>query len=228
MANHWKDFLSDQKRIVLFVIIVVFAFILTSFFSQFMVWNENRPGAVIQDPILKVLRPINLSSITMSFTILPIFCGMILIFKKPVSTVYFFFTVIFICLMRTLTIFLVPLEPPLGIIPLSDPVIEKLFYNDQVILKDLFFSGHTANLVVIGLLSEWKSYKYFIFVCAFIVGCLLMKQHVHYTMDVIAAPFFAFLAYKWGVLSANKILLQDFKAVQCTGCIFKRVKLFGS
>ena len=110
---------------------------------------------------------------------------------------------------------LVPLEPPIGIIPLTDPIIENLFYGGQVLQKDLFFSGHTANIVLIGLLTDDLRMRKLLFFIACIVGFLLMWQRVHYSFDVFAAPFFAYLTYKLSVFSANATLLDVYKRQAC-------------
>lgn len=222
MSNQWKDFLSDSKRAMLFVFLVMSGFVITSLFTRFMIWNEGRPGFTFDDPLIKCLHPVNLSRFTMSLTLIPIFIGMVLIFRKPAGAVYFFFGVIIICSLRTITLYLIPLEPPPGIIPLTDPVIEKLFYGNNVLLKDLFFSGHTANIVIIGLLSDSKLYRNFMFLCAGVVGLFLIWQHAHYSIDVIAAPFFALLAYKMCIFTGNKTLLKECTSFQCHGSISGR------
>ena len=98
--------------------------------------------------------------------------------------------------------YLLPLEPPIGIIPLRDFLLENTFYSNQVMVKDLFFSGHTANLFLMALLLEHKKLKVIVFVICSIVGMMILLQHVHYTLDVIVAPFAACLAY----VLAKKIL----------------------
>lgn len=102
--------------------------------------------------------------------------------------------------------YLVPLIPPEGIIPLRDTFLEGSFYGNKVLVKDLFFSGHTANLVLLAFMVDVKWLRYILFVCAAIVAFLLLKQHVHYTIDVIAAPFAAYGSYRVAVKTVELIL----------------------
>ncbi len=209
MNTHWKDFLSDKKKLVFFILLGIAGISFAMMFSKFMIWNETRPGMVINDPILELMKPLNLSRFTMPITIIPIFFGMMVIFRKPKTTVYFLFSAIFICIFRSLSMLIVPLEAPIGIIPLTDPIVERLFYGGHVLQKDLFFSGHTANLVLIGLLLEDRNFKKTLFFIACIVGFLLIWQRVHYSFDVFAAPFFSYLTFRLSVYLGNKIFLED-------------------
>ena len=91
-----------------------------------------------------------------------------------------------------------PLEPPIGMIVLKDTV-SNFFMNSNTgsyIVKDLFFSGHVSAVVLFFLISENKLVKTKLLVLAFAIGTLILLQHVHYVMDVVAAPFFSFLAIK--------------------------------
>ena len=124
---------------------------------------------------------------------------------------YVFMAAIIICILRIISIFVVPLDPPTDIIPLRDVVIEQFFYQGNVILKDLFFSGHTANLVIVALLVDVIWIKRALILVACIVGALLIVQHVHYSIDVFAAPFFAIMAYKLSVHIVNNYFLNDYE-----------------
>jgi len=210
LNSQWQQFLSNKKITLSFWLLVFSGFLSVSLFSSFMCWNEGRLGYVFNDPILKLIPATDFSRVTMALTLVPIVFGIIVIFRHPKNTVYFFYTAIFICILRTITLYLTPLDPPKGIIPLTDPVIENLFYGGKILLKDLFFSGHTANLVVIGLLLENRKYQRFLFICAAIVGILLMVQHVHYSIDVFAAPFFAIFAYKMAVKAGDRTMLKNY------------------
>jgi hypothetical protein len=211
LNHHWRHFLSNRKVALYFWLLIFFGFLSVALFSSFMCWNETRPGFVFNDPILRLIPAVDFSIVTMTFTTIPFVSGFLYFLRRPKKTVYFFYATIFICLFRTTTLYLTPLDPPIGIIPLTDPVIEKLFYGNKVLLKDLFFSGHTANLILIGLILNHKIYSKAVFLCAAIVGILLMVQHVHYSIDVFAAPFFAILAYKMAVKVGDSTLLRQSK-----------------
>ncbi|MBC7884582.1 MAG: hypothetical protein H7X99_03860, partial [Saprospiraceae bacterium] len=90
-----------------------------------------------------------------------------------------------------------------------DPVVEILFYGGDVLLKDLFFSGHTANLILVGLVVDVPWLKRALFFFALVVGILVVLQHVHYSIDVVAAPFFAYAAYKICIFLGDKWLKSD-------------------
>jgi len=62
-----------------------------------------------------------------------------------------------------------------------------------MITKDLFFSGHTATLIVGGICMTESRDKVIAFFAAALIGVLLLLQHVHYTADVLAAPFFSII-----------------------------------
>jgi hypothetical protein len=103
--------------------------------------------------------------------------------------------------------YLVALEPPSTMIPLTDPFAEY-FTTGSVMTKDLFFSGHTATLFFLFLITEKKLLR-FLFLCASIaIAVLVILQHVHYTIDVLAAPFFTYAAYKSILLIRAKINLN--------------------
>jgi len=87
----------------------------------------------------------------------------------------------------------VALNPPPNIIELIDPFVQYLFYQ-QSVTKDLFFSGHTSLLILLAFVIPSPSCRLVLFVGAGIVACMLLIQHAHYTVDIIVAPFFSWLA----------------------------------
>lgn len=70
-----------------------------------------------------------------------------------------------------------------------------MVYGKSFVSKDLFFSGHTAYMFVIFFCLRNKVEKILALAATFIVGALVLVQHVHYTIDVAIAPLFAFLAF---------------------------------
>lgn len=102
---------------------------------------------------------------------------------------------------------LVPLEPPVDIIPLQDDFLSGTFYDGRVLLKDLFFSGHTASIAVLAFLIQDKKWSRMILTMSIIVGSMLIMQHVHYTIDVVCAYMFAYLACTIGIYTGERTLL---------------------
>ena len=97
---------------------------------------------------------------------------------------------------RCLTLLLVPLEPPTGLVVLHDPLVERFFYaTPSPITKDLFFSGHTATLLLLTLAvpAGWR--RWILGAATILIGSLVLVQHAHYTYDVLAAVPFTLLAY---------------------------------
>lgn len=203
-----------------FFLLAISAISAGALFSAFMIWNEARPGMQWQDPVLALFQPIEANLAIGLLTNGTIAIAMISIFQRPYTAVYFFFAALCIIVLRTMTLYFVPLEPPTTIVPLADPLLETTFYGGRVLLKDLFFSGHTANLMLVGFLAEGKMFKTTIHLIAAVVGCLLVLQHVHYFADVIAAPVFAVLAYKGAVWLGNHTLLNGMPEPLRKGTLF--------
>jgi len=90
---------------------------------------------------------------------------------------------------------MVPLDPPVGLIPLSDPVT-GIFYGESNITKDLFFSGHTATVTLMFLCLQKKNDKIVAFTAIIILAVLLLVQHVHYTIDILAAPLIVYSLFR--------------------------------
>lgn len=99
-------------------------------------------------------------------------------------------------IIRLLCISIFALDPPPGLIGLKDPLTSLTYGGTDVfITKDLFFSGHTSNLFLIYLCLQKKRDKQFALLATFIVGILVLVQHVHYTIDVIAAIIFTWCLF---------------------------------
>ncbi len=155
---------------------------------------ENRNGIVLNDWLLAWLPPVTLS--VPIFTLLYLLVGLCILalLTKP----YYFLMALQaytgLTLLRFITLLLTPLDPPVNMLPLRDPFVEYFFYQ-ETITKDLFFSGHTSILVLLGLCLPYKKLRTVTLTGAGLIGIMLLFQHIHYTIDVFAAPVFAILVY---------------------------------
>lgn len=188
------DYQAFRIKFILgmFMLIAILIFI-----PHFFMHIEAREGIVLNDWLLNYI-----PAKDVSLWIFIVLYGMVGFFlyrmsrntKMCLTALWAF---IFLCIARIITISLVPLDPPNGIIHLADPC-SIFFYHSNVITKDLFFSGYTATVFLGALCLERKSDKLIAFAATVIVAVLLLVQHVHYTIDIIAAPFFTWFFWYLG------------------------------
>jgi membrane-associated phospholipid phosphatase len=117
--------------------------------------------------------------------------------RSPALFMLFIYGYLIVSLSRMVSINLVPLNPPIGLIPLIDP-ISNAFYGKSYITKDLFYSGHTSTIFLMFLCLRRPGDRLFALIGSLIVGGLLLVQHVHYTIDVIGAFVFTYPLYWLG------------------------------
>jgi membrane-associated phospholipid phosphatase len=180
------------RRRVLTGLIILIA--LLSTFPVFFQHIERRHGTLLNDPFLRILTPHNIS--VPLFIVIWAITGYSIYraAQTPMMFLTYLWSFIFLSLFRMLTITLVPLDPPAGLIPLVDP-LSNFFYGDKFVTKDLFFSGHTSSVFLLSLTIPGRTDKKLALIATFIVGFLLLVQHVHYTLDVLGGFLFAWIAY---------------------------------
>ncbi|MFP4370349.1 MAG: phosphatase PAP2-related protein [Candidatus Kapaibacterium sp.] len=188
------------------LIITVAALIIElAVYSAFLKYIESRPGTVIDDPVLALFAPVDLSAPVFILLYLSVF-GAIVYFsfdmKKLIQAVQSY---ILLVIFRMMAMYTLPLDPPEQLIPLIDPLVE-LMGPGTTLTRDLFFSGHTSTVFIIAFNIDKTWVKAVFFAIGVIVAVMVVLQHVHYTVDVLAAPFFAYGAYRLSVLLRRKFL----------------------
>lgn len=186
----WK-LSAFRKRLASILIPLMLVIVINPFFFTHI---QQRQGIELNDWILNFIPQYDVS--------IPVFCimwGMVVlaIFRaaqNPKFLITFGWTYLLLAVSRIISISLVPLNMPKGLINLHDPII-NIFYGNQLVTKDLFYSGHTATMFLIFLCLKNKYDKAFALTATIAIAILLLVQHIHYTIDVIAAPFFTYLLY---------------------------------
>ncbi len=195
IATRWAQLFSNNfirnKFIVTLLILLSTLIFLPYYFSII----EKRNGIVLNDFVLNSLPAKDVSILIFSI----IWSLSILMFIKAVQNpslfVIFVTSFTLLTLSRIITIYFVPLNPPVGLIELKDP-ISNFFYGNTFITKDLFYSGHTATMFLMYLCFNNKFLKAIALVATIMVGFLVLLQHVHYTLDVLAAPFSVYIIFR--------------------------------
>lgn len=201
----WLPLLKTSKFRIQFFLTIFFLLLALFVYRKFLDFAEARPGVVIPDPILNLYNPIDLTWLIFGLIYLCLIIGVFVLAKKPDKLLLAFQTYTAVVIVRIIAMYLVPFEAPEKLIVLKDPFVE-MFGSGESLTKDLFFSGHTTTLFMLFLVVESKKLKYVFLISAIVVGVTIVLQHVHYVIDVFAAPFFTYTCYALvSSLKLNKI-----------------------
>jgi len=187
-ANHY--FRKSFLMVILLLILLLISF------PYFFNYIEARNGINLKDPLLAILPTYDVSIPT--FIIIWSMC--FLFFYRAIYTpkmfLLFIWGFVVLNLSRFVTIYLVALNPPVDLIPLTDP-ITNLFYggNSHFITKDLFYSGHTSTQFLIFLCFKKKTDKILALISTCLIGLFVLIQHIHYSIDVLAAQIMCYGVY---------------------------------
>jgi len=172
--------------------------------ANFLQMIELRPGVVFDDPLLRLFSPRDLTWLTFAVIYVGLLTGLVLLSREPGLLLIALQSYIVMIVIRMIAMLLVPLDPPSTMIPLTDPTVEY-FGTGTLLTKDLFFSGHTSTLFLLFLVAHARWQKVVFISCVVVVAACVLIQHVHYSIDVYAAPFFAYGAYRLVVLGRRPL-----------------------
>jgi hypothetical protein len=194
--NSWGEAIRTKRfriqALITFISLLGLAVIMPPFFERVI---HNKPGVFLDDWILDRLAPRDLSWYIFGLIYSCIFVFILSNYKNPSKILFICSLYSSVTWFRMATIYIFTVEAPIGIIPLNDPFLAFFVYNKPEFVKDLFFSGHVSTLITLALVESKKKIKYLFFFIAAITGLLLLMQHVHYTLDILFAPFFTYLLY---------------------------------
>jgi hypothetical protein len=177
------------------------ALLMLALLPPFFQFIEARPGIALHDPVLKYFTPRNLSipifACIWSIALLGVFRAL----RSPSFLLVFAWGFALLTASRMITIYLTGLDTPPGLIPLADPLANR-FYGEKFITKDLFYSGHTATVFLFFCCFRGRLERILAVGAASAVGIMVLIQHIHYTIDVLAAPPLTWLCYR----TAKKIV----------------------
>ena len=213
----WASLIQNKRYLGIWIVSLITTLTVLVIVGLYLCYNESRTnGTVLDDFVLDRILPRDVSTILFSITWICILGSLPILLRTPERAMRVFWGISVMGLTRCIVMYLVPLEPPIGIVPLRDPFVEGVFYDNKVLVKDLFFSGHTSNMVLLTLLMDIKWLKIILAFASAAVGYLLMVQHVHYAIDIIAAPFFAYLAYRAAFAIASRLVPKCFGVIPDT------------
>lgn len=213
----FKDFKTNWGKIIatdkLFIVRLFLLFMLGNTvpvaLSYLLPIIQMRPGVGFTDPILEMITPRDVSASIFRILYTGLFSTAFFLFAYPRQLMVGMYIYLWLSILRICSIYLIPLEPPVGLIYLEDPLLAASVYKGNVITKDLFFSGHTATIVGCAFAMHHRKLKIILFGMSIVLSFLLLVQHIHYTIDIIGAWIFCFLVYK--ILTTGKKKEFDFE-----------------
>jgi len=191
---NWKTFFQNSKFRTEFIITIILLIPLLIGFSQFLLFVEERQGVILDDPVLNLFNPIDLTWLIFALIYISLILFLLSNIKDPRMIMLALQSYGLMVVFRIIAMYLTPLEAPETLLLLNDPFVQ-LFGEGDILTKDLFFSGHTGTLFLLFLLTENKTLKVIFLTATILVGLAVLLQHVHYTIDVFVAPFIAFASY---------------------------------
>jgi hypothetical protein len=161
---------------------------------MFLLYVENRPGIVLHDPLFSYFKASDLNIPIFILIYGSLITGLISLLSYPKYLIIALQTYSIMVAFRFAAMYVTPLEVPEGIINLRDPLVFTIG-TGQIITKDLFFSGHIASLIILSLTARKMFLKYLFLIFSIVVAGMIFLQKAHYTIDMIAAPFFAYVSF---------------------------------
>jgi hypothetical protein len=193
LRKNWIATLTNNALAVELIFSVLFLVFTMLTFAKFTQYTEMRRGIQFADPILQHFKARNYS--------IPLFIliyGSIIIavaswLHSPCRLMVMFQAYAMMVLVRMVTLYILPLAPPPGMIFLQDP-FTQYFGTSSSIDNNLFFSGHTATIFLL-YLGVPKKLKIAFLLMTFLIATGVLLQKAHYTVDVFIAPCISFICY---------------------------------
>jgi hypothetical protein len=187
MIKRWKEFWKDKRYRYNFILYTILSNILLALTPWHMDNVEARKGVLLNDYVVNFLPATDFSFYIMTLLYGIILTALVWLFQNPLQLTIAVKTFFFATLLRYIFIYIISLEPPVGLIPLKDPFLEAFVYSNKLITKDLFFSGHAESTFLAFLAVKNRTLKFSILVGVILLSIMILFQHVHYTSDILGA-----------------------------------------
>ncbi len=190
----WKE-INKPRFFILLTATVGFVYGTKMLNKTFLPGLENRPGFDIYDPVLAALPAKDVSDWIFILMYSMTAVGVILIGRDPRQLLRFLLSSGIMYLFRFVCILLIPLNAPPDLVVLRDPIVDILKFHSVFLRRDLFFSGHFASVFLIFLAVGKNWYRWIFLFFGFVVGYLILVQHIHYSYDILGAVVFSYLSF---------------------------------
>jgi hypothetical protein len=194
IKNGWYIINNNKTFRLQFIITLIALAILLYFFPKFLSFIETRQGVVLNDPLLNMFSPVDVTWLTFLVIYLSIITAIIYFIQDAKLLLTAISTYGIMIIFRIMAMYILPLDPPVQMIALQDPFVE-FFGQSSTLTRDLFFSGHTSIMFLFFLIAKNRYLKYLFLSGTVAIVTLVLIQHVHYSVDVFVAFFVSYCSY---------------------------------
>jgi hypothetical protein len=187
----WRDSAFRVRFLVTAPVVAAVLWIVPRFLDRV----EARPGVVLADPVLRHIPATDVTWLTFVLIYGALLLAVLVLLAHPRRLVLAAQAYVLFLLFRVGLMAVTPLDPPAAMVPLVDPMVQSVG-SGRVLTRDLFFSGHTATLFLLALAMPLRSLRRVGYGLTAAVALALVVQHVHYTVDVLVAPFVAYGSWR--------------------------------
>ncbi|HUX35806.1 MAG TPA: phosphatase PAP2-related protein [Candidatus Paceibacterota bacterium] len=198
LSGH-KGFWTAPRRRSLYegIIFSVIALIVQSFAGQYSAKSATN---IVGDLFLDNLPTIDFTRVLVEGAFLVTLIALTLLIVKPKHILFALKVIPLFIVVRSFFVTLTHLGIYPNQIVLGSSPLDKLylFLNMQ---DGFFFSGHTGLPFLLALIFWYeKPWRYFFFTVSLMFGITVLFAHVHYSIDVFAAPFMTYSIFKFAEL----------------------------
>lgn len=205
----YRNFFTKGRLRSLGVGLILFA--LSMVFQYYAgIYSVRHSSHFVSDIFLDNLPVINMNLVIINGALLIMLVSLVLVLSKPE---YILFTLKALAVFIAVRSFFVVVTH-LGIYP--DQIIPGRTPLDRLYVAlgldtGHFFSGHTGLPFLMALIFwDRRFWRYFYFALSAIFGIAVLLAHVHYSIDVFAAPFMVYGIFK----IAEYLFAEDYKFIQ--------------
>jgi hypothetical protein len=206
----YKDFFTKERVRSLCVALLLLALALTFqyYASAYSTRNADR---FVGDIFLDNLPVVNMNGVIIEGALLLIVVSVILVFCKPK---YLLFTLKAVAILVAIRAFFVAATHlgiyPDQIVPNGNDLLDRIYLGLNM-QAGYFFSSHTGLPFLLALIFwDQRFWRIFYFTMSAIMGVSVLLAHVHYSIDVFAAPFMAYSIFKL----AQYLFKDDYKLIE--------------
>lgn len=195
-VKNYRIILNINKKME--IIILPFVLTITTWFyvQRMLPWQEKRQDlTLLSDRLLDAWPLYDTGYIVNGIQhFLYIFYFRQIVMQELIPSTPLLLTWILLIWTRMIMLYLCPFKVHPKVKILKDPIHDIVIEKNKTFIHDLFFSGHVSSTVIMGLTTTVYSEIYFI--AGFLISLAMLWSKIHYTIDIIVAPYVAFGSYE--------------------------------